>query len=298
MTILVLAPHRELVDQCARELADTGEPVLAFTGDAAHEDCAPVPHRTPRLDVVSLPDYEASPAVELAVVGIARQVRVSAIVAPAFGDLLRAGCLREYLGLPGPGRAAALTRIDLVAQRAALSAAGIPTVPGHPVTRAADLLWHAHRLGSPIRLREPRSPGWPSVAVVRTRRDLVTFLSDLSDLSQSSGGWRGGVVAEPQIAGARIELRAGGSGRLPRQRLGSGVAGGEFRDSTAGRARLLAAVRAALPAAGDLPFAVDAVRLPDGRLLVDNVRFATDTPELLRRHVRADTGLEKLEAAS
>lgn len=127
-------------------------------------------------EVRCVPDYASSATVELAVLELAATAEVSALVATATPDLVRAGALRAHLGIPGPGRAAATVFADPVATRQSLLAAGVPVVPAGPVLRVADLYWYRHRWGGgALRVRRRRAPGWPTAAILRDDADLRAF---------------------------------------------------------------------------------------------------------------------------
>lgn len=119
------------------------------------------------------------PTAELTVLDIARTTRVSALVATATPDLLKAGALRDHLGIPGQGRADAVVFADPVATRARLVAAGIPTVPVGAVLRVSDLYWHRHRWGGgPLRVRRRDVQGWPTAAILWDDADLRAFTAN------------------------------------------------------------------------------------------------------------------------
>ena len=158
------------------------------------------------LDIRVLIDYATTAAVELAVLELASRVPIDAIVATSFPDLVRAGALRDHLGLKGQGRDAALARVDLERHRAILRAAGIPTVDSGPVESAADLHWYAHEWGYPLWLRRRRAENWPVVWMLDDERAVnefsaATFEADL---------WRKpGLVAEPGVPGERVSSADG-----------------------------------------------------------------------------------------
>jgi hypothetical protein len=125
-------------------------------------------------DLVVLP---SGPAVELAVLELARTTTISALVATATPDLVLAGALRDHLGIPGQGRAAATVFADPVATRACLADAGVPVIPAGAVLRASDLYWYRHRWG-PLRVRNRKETGWPTAAVLRDDADLKAFTAN------------------------------------------------------------------------------------------------------------------------
>lgn len=113
---------------------------------------------------------------DAAVLDLARTRQITAIVATAAADLVRAGALRDRLGVPGQSRAQALAFTDLVHMRNVLTRHGIPTIPCGQLA------------GHPVRVRA-RKPPWDTVAVLRDETytggpDLVAepLLDDLSRL--------------------------------------------------------------------------------------------------------------------
>ncbi|GAB2846574.1 ATP-grasp domain-containing protein [Lentzea nigeriaca] len=182
-----LAPYHEWLD---------GRDLVLFTG-------RPV-ELGGYTDIRVFFDYATTAAVELAVLDLAARTPVEAIVATSFTDLVRAGALRDHLGLDGQGRDAAIARVDLEDQRVRLCAAGVPTVHSGPVERASDLHWYAHRWGYPLRLRRQRAEGWPVVALLDDERAVTEF----SAATFEPDLWRKpGLVAEPVVAGERRRAR-------------------------------------------------------------------------------------------
>src|SRR4051812_27592885 len=188
MTILVLAQRADVLARCGQWLADSGERLIGVTGDrCSAADSAGFA----RVDQV--PRYASSTAVELAALRIGREFQLSAIVATGFTDLLRAGCLRDYLGVPGQGRADALACVDLVVQREALHRAGVPVVPALQVRSPAELCWRSKEIGLPLRLRCRRAPGWSTTVMIATQDNLRAVLEREQNLS------RGMMLAEPVL---------------------------------------------------------------------------------------------------
>lgn len=111
-----------------------------------------------------LPDTEA-------VLDLAKTRQINAIVATAGADLVRAGALRDRLGVLGQGKDMARVFTDPLAMRELLRRHGVWTVPCGPVRRVSDL----RHWGFPARVRDRRSPAWPTVAVLRDENDLRAF---------------------------------------------------------------------------------------------------------------------------
>lgn len=126
-------------------------------------------------EVRSFADYATSGRVEREAVRLARGRTIRAIVALAAEDAIRAGALRDQLGVDGEGREDAIALRDLVAQRARRRQGGIPTVPCAPVQRVSDLYWLGHRWGYPLRVRHRRRPGWPTAALLGGEADVAAF---------------------------------------------------------------------------------------------------------------------------
>lgn len=121
-----------------------------------------------------------------AVLDLAKTRQINAIVATAGADLVRAGALRDRLGVPGQGRESARVFTDPLAMRGLLARHGVPTVPCGPVRRVSDL----RRWGFPVRVRERRPPSWPTVAVLRDEAELRAY---------AAGGLARDLMVEPVL---------------------------------------------------------------------------------------------------
>lgn len=126
-------------------------------------------------EVRRVQDYAAT--VELTVLELAATRQISALVATATPDLVRAGALRDHLGIRGQSRADATVFADPVAMRERLKTAGVPVVPAGAVLHVADLYWYQHQWG-PLRVRRRNEPGWPTAAVLRDEADLRAFTAN------------------------------------------------------------------------------------------------------------------------
>ncbi|MCT9933584.1 hypothetical protein N5079_25550 [Planotetraspora sp. A-T 1434] len=219
--------------------------------------------------------YEGSAEVERAVLALAEVRTVTAIVATASADSIRAGALRDHLGLPGQGRESAILFRDLVAMRQRLAGEAVPTVPFGAVRRVSDLYWFAHEWGFPLTVRRRRTSGWPTVATLRDEAEVREFtLGGISGKLESLPD----LVAEPQTERSLVVTDLGS--RLP--------------DTGVGGADLPAVARAAFtalpPPTGPYPYAVEACRTAGGAWLVGSV--ACDFGEARARDaVRAQAGL-------
>ena len=258
MTIIILDRHPGGPPPYADWLADTGEDLVLVTGRPAVDVGG-------YADVRSVPDYASSATAELTVLDIAGTTTVSALGATATPDLVRAGALRDHLGIDGQSRADAAVFADPVAMRQRLSEAGVPTIPVGPVLRVSDLYWYRHRWGGgPLRVRRRKETGWPTVAVLRTDEDLRAFTADglAPNLVTVPG-----LLVEPDLAGTRHTTR----------------------DSTVD-----ALVRNAVPCRPGQPYRIDVLHTDTGEWLVDTVDSAVAADH--RAVVRHQAGLPPQEA--
>jgi hypothetical protein len=173
-TIVVLDRPSEPLLPYASWLRDSAARVVLLSGRSRSELVGL--DQLGYAEVVSCDDYENSAQVERTVFRLAESAPLAAIVATAAADSIRAGALRDELGIPGQGRASAIAFQDLVRMRQLMERAGVPVVPSGPVRRVADLYWCAHRWGFPLRVRHRREPRWPTLAVLEDEAELRSFL--------------------------------------------------------------------------------------------------------------------------
>ncbi|RBQ14585.1 hypothetical protein DP939_39810 [Spongiactinospora rosea] len=182
-------------------------------------------------------------AAETAVRDLAARGQITAIVAVDPADQVRAGGLRDLLGLPGQSRDAALPLADPVAARALLRRAGVPVVRRAGVRRVCDLYWYAHRWGYPLLVRRRRAPDRPAVAELRDERELRAFAAGRLPVDPALVP---DLTVESPVRGARHH--------------GPGIA-------------VTDAALALLPDTPGHPRAVEAVRTAAGDWLVDTVHY-------------------------
>ena len=207
MTLLVLDRGRGPLPPYLEWLEEPPDAVL-FTGRSPAEiEGGQV---SGYAEVRCFPRYASSGQVELAAVRLARDIPIRAIVAVAPEDAIRAGALRDHLGVEGQGRQDAIAQQDLVALRARLSDADIPALRCGAVQRVSDLYWYGRRWGYPLRVRHRRRPGWPLAAQLQHEADVAAF---------TRGGLTGRLEAVPSLlvepeagAGERIALFSPASG--------------------------------------------------------------------------------------
>lgn len=167
MTIVILDRDTGPLPPYPDWLRDSGQDVVLATPHA--------PAARGYTEVWSVADYAVSARVDLRVLELAGRIAVTAIVATHPADLVRAGGLRDQLGIGGQGRDAALLAADPVAANEVLRDAGVPVVDRAAVTQASDLYWLARRWDYPLRVRARREPGWPTVATVRDVAEVRAF---------------------------------------------------------------------------------------------------------------------------
>ncbi len=253
MSIVVLDPDGSLAADCPAWLADSGRPLTLLTGRAGEYPGY--------AEVRVLERYAESAAVETTVLELARHGEVSAVVALDPADQIRAGGLRDHLGLAGQSRDAALTLADAVEGRALLARAGVPISRREEVRRVADLYWWAHQGGYPLAVRRRRTAGHPVVAELADEAALRAFVT--GPLLPDDPAVVPSLTVEPLTDGERHH--------------GPGLA-------------VTDAALAALPADPGHPYAVEAVREAGGDWLVHSVGYAPGARPA-RALVRAQAGL-------
>lgn len=260
MSIVVLDPDGRTARDCPAWLADAGRDLTLVTGRVVTAaGFARFPGFAGFAEIRTVRRYARSAAVETAVLEVARGRGVSAVVALDPVDQIRAGGLRDHLGLPGQSRDAALVLADAVESLAALARAGVPTVRREEVRRPADLYRWAHRWGYPL--------------VVRGRRGARAVVADLADEAALRVFIRTVMPGDPNVvASLTVEPRAGGE-----RHHGPGLP-------------VTDAALAALPADPGHPCAVAAVREADRWLVHDAGYRPAVRPA--RELVRAQAGLD------
>jgi hypothetical protein len=218
-------------------------------------------------------DYQGSVEVDLGVLELSERRPLSALVATAPADLVRAGALREHLGLPGQSRTAAVTLDDVVALRHVLGRAKVPAVPVTRLQRVADMYIAGGRWGYPVHVRRRRFD-WGSVGVLADEGAVRSFTN-----REVTDQWTHGLMVEPWSiaeAGRVLGVRRPAGWRLfvvgERER-------GRRRAVTleppgTQHAGLVATARAALsalPVQDDHPYLVELRRGDSGEWQVDTV---------------------------
>ncbi|GAA2149073.1 hypothetical protein GCM10009760_41870 [Kitasatospora kazusensis] len=252
MSIVILDPDGRHAPDYPGWLADSGRELRLLTGRAGEY--------AGFAEVRVVPRYALSAAVETGVLALARGGGVSAVVALDPADQIRAGGLRDFLGLPGQGRDAALALADSVEARAVLARAGVGVVRREEVRRVADLYWWAHQWGYPLVVRPRRGHAGQAPAELADEAGLRAFVRDR-------------MPADPSVVPSlTVEPRTDGE-----RHHGPGLP-------------VTDAALAALPRHPGHPRAVEAVREADGRWLVLGVGYRPDARPA-RALVRAQAGL-------
>lgn len=209
MTILILDHPSWPLPPYPEWLADLDEELILLTGRPASEV-----RGDGYAGVRPVPRYASSTEPERHAAGIAERSVPNAVIAIARPDRVRAGALRDFLGIAGESADHARTLVDLAELRGRLSRLGVPAVPCAPVHRPADFYWYASTWGFPLRVRHRRAVGWPEAGILRDERELSAFIP---------GVFEPGFVAVPSLmlepapdgANARARLVLPGGGVVP-----------------------------------------------------------------------------------
>jgi hypothetical protein len=273
-------------------LRDSGQDLVLFT----HRPVADTVEGSAGYSAVRrVRDYAGSAEVDLGVLELGERRPLSALVATAPADLVRAGALREHLGLPGQHRTAAAILADMVALRHVLDRVKVAAVPVTQLQRPADLYIAGGRWGYPVHVRRRRFD-WGSVGVLADE-DAVRSFTDRGVTERLQ--WAHGLMVEPwSIAeGGRVVGVRGPAGW--RLFVASARERGRRRAVTveppgAQHAGLVATARAALsalPVQDDHPYLVELRRGDRGEWQVDTIgcNVAGDpTVALLSQALRTD----------
>lgn len=103
---------------------------------------------------------------ELDVVRLHERTSLSALIAQSEWDIIRAGMLRDRLGLPGQSHASALAYKDKLVMKQALHAHGVPVTPFREVTSILDVRDHAREHGYPVVVKPRAAGGAMGVTVI------------------------------------------------------------------------------------------------------------------------------------
>ncbi|WP_328681930.1 hypothetical protein [Streptomyces sp. NBC_00343] len=219
------------------------------------------------VDSSSTAADSASATAELAVLSLASNTHITALVALHPDDQIRAGSLRDHLGLAGQTRDEAVVGADAIRAAELLGAAGVPVVRRAPAATIPDLYRAAHAWGYPLRVRRRRGP----------ERAVVADLGDETALRAFA---RGGLAEGDTAATAGLTVEPATSG--PRHH-------GPGNPATD-------AAHAVLPAVAGHPLEVAAVRDEFGTWRVDSARYTGRTTDARRLVCAQARRLESVEA--
>ncbi|MZD06699.1 hypothetical protein GTW43_16575 [Streptomyces sp. SID5785] len=198
----------------------------------------------PWADVHRIDRFARTAGVETAVLAAAAHTPVTAVIALHPDDQIRAGALRDRLGLPGQGRDAAVFGADTVRAAEALAAHGVPVVPRAAAGRISDLYRAAHAWGYPLAVHRRRGADRPVVAELADEAALRAFAR--GGIAEGSGGATASLTVGPPVTAHR--------------HTGPGTPATD-------------AALAVLPADPGHPLEVGAVQDARGRWRVDTVRY-------------------------
>ena len=110
----------------------------------------------PELDVVRL--HERSP--------------LSSLIAQSEWDIIRAGMLRDRLGLPGQSHESGVAYKDKLVMKQTLHARGVPVTPFRAVSTILDVRDHAREHGYPVVVKPRSAGGAMGVTVIEDEDEL------------------------------------------------------------------------------------------------------------------------------
>lgn len=131
-------------------------------------------------------DYDTSDQLECDVLDLHAASPVRAIVAMSEWDQIRAGRLRERLGLPGTTEAVARAYRDKLEMKRRLSAAGVAVADFAPADNATDLVGFIDRVGYPVLVKPRLMAASQGLTVLREDADLRQFVRQGFGLSMEA----------------------------------------------------------------------------------------------------------------
>jgi hypothetical protein len=171
MSILILNSARNAEVPYDEWLGESGEPLLLL--------CSP---RQERISgayqfVKKFENYETNSCVEATALELHEKYRYHTVVAKAEADLLRAGKLRDVVGLAGQGWESARAYRDKTVMKSYTQKAGIPTPVFQRIETAFDLLGFVKRHGYPVVVKPVDGSGAAGVEALRGPADLERLLA-------------------------------------------------------------------------------------------------------------------------
>ncbi len=156
---VVLLASREQLDHLGEDLPETGY-----------------------LHAEAVEGYDLAGRVEARALALAREHRVTHVIATQERDLERAAQLREVLGLPGQRLESVAAFRDKARTKAILAGAGIAVAPWVEIECAVDVIAFARDHGYPIVVKPRDGGGSVGLHIIRTEAELDTYLTTGFDL--------------------------------------------------------------------------------------------------------------------
>lgn len=190
LAILIMTSPRAGPVPYADWLAPLGEELFLLAPAGA-------PQRGRYAEVRTFEDYEANPAVQQAARELHERTGYRAIVAKAECDLVRAGELRDDLGLPGQTRASAVAYRDKTVMKALVRRAGVATPRFRALAGPDDLRAFVVDHGCPVLVKPVDGSGSIGVQALSTPADVERFLD---------GDFPSGFEVEELVRGALFHV--------------------------------------------------------------------------------------------
>lgn len=128
-------------------------------------------------DIISVDEYFDSGAVEYAVVEYSKTHKIQRIITHVEYDMVRAGALRQYLGLQGQTYESSLAFRNKVVMKEKLSQAGFKIPPYMATNSGLDLIRFSDKHGFPLVLKPRSAAGALGIHLLKNPLDLKKFLS-------------------------------------------------------------------------------------------------------------------------
>lgn len=293
MAILILNSARNTSVPYDVWLRDLNEPLLLLcsTKQPAADDAYSFVKR--------FENYEVNGCVEAAALELFKERKFHTVVAKAEADLLRAGKLRDVLGIKGQSWESALAYRDKTVMKSYTTGAGIPTPAYRRLDTAFDLLDFVESNGYPVFVKPVGGSGAIDTDALRDRADLERFLAaglpagmEVEELIEGEMYHVDGIVIGGRIVIAHPSLYTNGGCLAFKEdkACGSYMLG---RDNPLYERlrRFTGEVIAALPSPEDFTFHAEIFHTPDDRLVFCEIASRTGGArinETMRRALNVD----------
>lgn len=165
--------RNSLADTPIWDWLEPGTPLRVVTQPSAVDTAVPA-----HVDLLTVADYDHSPAVELAALDAFRTRPFSHLEVISEWDVLRGARLRERLGLPGQRYASAAAFRDKALMKQRWTVRGVPTARHARIELPGDLMAFFERRRGPIVVKPRRAAGSLGVSVLHTPRDARAWLGE------------------------------------------------------------------------------------------------------------------------